>query len=140
MPALQWLKSMQKSRPKAKLTTVLTEVVSRRLAHLLCGYGKLDEISDGGKVPLQQITLTTLTEMAESLECWSLEPLGTEGYKKAEVTLGGVSTDDISSKTFESFLQPGLFFIGEVLDVTGGLGGFNFQWAWSSGYCSGLYV
>ncbi|MDP0587947.1 MAG: NAD(P)/FAD-dependent oxidoreductase [Candidatus Endonucleobacter bathymodioli] len=140
MPALQWLKSMQKSRPKAKLTTVLTEVVSRRLAHLLCGYGKLDEISDGGKVSLQQITLTTLTEMAESLEYWSLEPLGTEGYKKAEVTLGGVSTDDISSKTFESFLQPGLFFIGEVLDVTGGLGGFNFQWAWSSGYCSGLYV
>ncbi|MDP0561584.1 MAG: NAD(P)/FAD-dependent oxidoreductase [Candidatus Endonucleobacter sp. (ex Gigantidas childressi)] len=139
-PALNWLKSMQKCRPRAELQTVLAEVLSRRLAHLLCSYSKLDEVSARGKIRLQQITSTELTEISEYLEHWSLIPLDTEGYKKAEVTLGGVSTNDLSSKTFESSIQPGLFFIGEVLDVTGHLGGFNFQWAWSSGYCSGLHV
>ena len=81
-----------------------------------------------------------LEQLAEALEQWELAPNGTEGYKKAEVTLGGVATDKVSSKTFESRLQPGLFFIGEVLDVTGHLGGFNFQWAWASGHCAGQYV
>jgi predicted flavoprotein YhiN len=65
---------------------------------------------------------------------------GTEGFEKAEVTLGGVDTKEVSSKTFESAVQPGLHFIGEVLDVTGWLGGYNFQWAWSSGYCCAQYL
>jgi len=67
-------------------------------------------------------------------------PSGTEGYRTAEVTLGGVDTNEISSKTMESQQQPGLFFIGEVVDVTGQLGGFNFQWAWASGYAAGCYA
>lgn len=67
-------------------------------------------------------------------------PSGTEGYRTAEVTLGGVATDDLSSRTMESRLQPGLFFIGEVVDVTGHLGGYNFQWAWSSGYAAGQHA
>ena len=69
-----------------------------------------------------------------------MKPSATEGYRTAEVTLGGVDTDGISSKTMEAMQQPGLFFIGEVLDVSGHLGGFNFQWAWSSGNAAGLYV
>jgi hypothetical protein len=68
---------------------------------------------------------------------WDVVPAGTEGYEKAEVTAGGVATDELSAKTMESHKVPGLFFIGEVVDVTGHLGGFNFQWAWSSGYCAG---
>jgi hypothetical protein len=68
---------------------------------------------------------------------WDVSPAGTEGYEKAEVTLGGVSTDRISSKTFEAKDVPGLYFVGEVLDVTGHLGGYNFQWAWASGYAAG---
>ncbi len=69
---------------------------------------------------------------------WTLKPGGTEGYRTAEVTLGGVDTTELSSKTMESARQPGLYFIGEVVDVTGHLGGFNFQWAWSSGWAAGL--
>ena len=69
-----------------------------------------------------------------------VRPSSTEGYRTAEVTLGGVNTDEVSSKTMESKLQPGLYFIGEVLDVTGHLGGFNFQWAWSSGHAAGQVV
>ena len=69
-----------------------------------------------------------------------MRPSSTEGYRTAEVTLGGVNTDEVSSKTMESKLQPGLYFIGEVLDVTGHLGGFNFQWSWSSGHAAGQVV
>jgi predicted flavoprotein YhiN len=76
----------------------------------------------------------------ETLHRWTIKPNGTEGYSKAEVTGGGVDTDELSSKTFESKRVPGLYFIGEVVDVTGHLGGFNFQWAWSSGYCAGQFV
>jgi predicted Rossmann fold flavoprotein len=79
-----------------------------------------------------------LTAIADKLQAWTLKPSATEGYRTAEVTLGGIDTDGISSKTMESKQQPGLFFVGEVLDVSGHLGGFNFQWAWSSGYTAGL--
>ena len=72
-----------------------------------------------------------------SLHEWAIFPEGTEGYAKAEVTAGGVDTDELSAKTMESRKVPGLFFIGEVVDVTGHLGGFNFQWAWASGACAG---
>jgi predicted flavoprotein YhiN len=71
---------------------------------------------------------------------WQIQPGGTEGYGKAEVTRGGIDTRELSSKTFESRKVSGLYFIGEVLDVTGWLGGFNFQWAWASGHCAGLFV
>ncbi|MBU2318552.1 MAG: NAD(P)/FAD-dependent oxidoreductase, partial [Gammaproteobacteria bacterium] len=71
---------------------------------------------------------------------FDIAPNGTEGYRTAEVTLGGVNTNEVSSKTFESQKQKGLYFIGEVLDVTGWLGGYNFQWAWASGFCAGQYV
>jgi hypothetical protein len=74
------------------------------------------------------------------LNRWQLKPSATEGYRTAEVTLGGVDTNGISSKTMETSNQPGLFFIGEVLDVSGDLGGFNFQWAWASGHAAGLFV
>jgi predicted flavoprotein YhiN len=74
------------------------------------------------------------------LNDWQLAPDGTEGYKKAEVTFGGVDTNDLSSKTMEARHVPGLYFIGEVVDVTGHLGGYNFQWAWASGFAAGQYV
>jgi len=81
-----------------------------------------------------------IAALSSSLHCWQFRPAGTEGYEKAEVTAGGIDTDEISSKTFEARRVPGLYFIGEVLDVTGQLGGFNFQWAWASGYAAGQYV
>ncbi len=81
-----------------------------------------------------------LRRIAAQLNNWVVKPSATEGYRTAEVTLGGVDTDGISSKTMEATSQPGLYFVGEVLDVTGWLGGFNFQWAWSSGYVAGLHV
>jgi predicted Rossmann fold flavoprotein len=83
--------------------------------------------------PMSDVPDKALTQLAQRLSNWELTPTGTEGYKKAEVTLGGVDTRDVSSQTMES-KQPGLYFIGEVLDVTGWLGGYNFQWAWASGY------
>ncbi len=87
--------------------------------------------------PLADFADAQLIEIGKQLNNWELVPAGTEGYKTAEVTLGGVHTDDLSSKTMESKTQPGLYFVGEVVDVTGHLGGFNFQWAWSSGFACG---
>ncbi len=82
--------------------------------------------------PINEASDKALAQLAESLSRWSLVPTGTEGYRKAEVTLGGVDTRELSSQTLESARQPGLYFIGEVVDVTGWLGGYNFQWAWAS--------
>ncbi|PIL70334.1 hypothetical protein B4Q05_20705, partial [Acinetobacter baumannii] len=81
-----------------------------------------------------------LDHIAEQLHGFTVKPSGTEGYRTAEVTLGGIDTTEVSSKTLESKKQKGLFFIGEVLDVTGHLGGYNFQWAWSSAYAAAQYV
>ena len=78
--------------------------------------------------------------VSEALHAWRVVPAGSAGYDKAEVTAGGVDTAELSSKTFEARKAPGLYFIGEVVDVTGHLGGFNFQWAWASGYSAGQYV
>jgi predicted flavoprotein YhiN len=78
-----------------------------------------------------------LADFETQLHAWSISPAGTEGYEKAEVTAGGIDTDELSAKTMESRKVPGLFFIGEVVDVTGHLGGFNFQWAWASGAAAG---
>ena len=82
----------------------------------------------------------SLREIAAQFKHWRLKPSGTEGYRTAEVTLGGVDCHALSSKTMEALTVPGLFFIGEVMDVTGRLGGYNLQWAWSSGWCAGQYV
>jgi predicted Rossmann fold flavoprotein len=90
--------------------------------------------------PPQRWTNPDLDHMEQQLHHWQVLPSGTEGYEKAEVTAGGVDTDELSAKTMETRKVPGLFFIGEVVDVTGQLGGFNFQWAWASGYCAGQAV
>jgi len=90
--------------------------------------------------PMAEIPDSVLMEVAEQLQRWQLKPSGTEGYRTAEVTLCGVDTDHLSSKTMECKTQPGLYFVGEVMDVTGHLGGYNFQWAWASGYAAGQYV
>ncbi|MFT4614693.1 MAG: putative Rossmann fold flavoprotein [Bacteroidia bacterium] len=96
--------------------------------------------SDASERPLAEFSDTSLSELGEQLNNWALKPSATEGYRTAEVTLGGVDTHALSSKTMETRHQAGLYFIGEVVDVTGHLGGFNFQWAWSSGYAAGMHV
>ena len=78
--------------------------------------------------------------LSDKIQNWHIKPNGSEGYRKAEVTRGGINTDEIDNKTFESKLAPNIYFIGEVLDVTGHLGGHNFQWAWASGYCCGQEI
>jgi predicted flavoprotein YhiN len=80
----------------------------------------------------------TLRALGERLNRWQITPSGTEGYKKAEVTLGGVDTRGLSQQSMEALAVPGLYFVGEVVDVTGWLGGYNFQWAWASGYAAGM--
>ena len=90
--------------------------------------------------PLAELSDQTLRNIAEQLRGWPIKPAATEGYRTAEVTLGGVDTDELSSQTLECKRQPGLYCIGEVVDVTGHLGGFNFQWAWASGQAAGRGV
>jgi predicted Rossmann fold flavoprotein len=131
--SLEWLKERQLSRPESELKTVLGEFLPKRLAQRLC------EIQIDNR-PLRQYTPQDLRAVCELLQNWRIRPSDTEGYRTAEVTLGGVSTDALSSTTMESKKIPGLYFIGEVVDVTGHLGGFNFQWAWSSGFAAGQVV
>ncbi|MBM2806142.1 MAG: hypothetical protein HW419_4035 [Deltaproteobacteria bacterium] len=128
-----WLRKRQSSRPDAELKTVLGEFLPKRLAQRLC------EIELGSR-PLRQYSLRDLRGICERLQNWRLRPSETEGYRTAEVTLGGVDTAELSSTTMESKIVPGLYFVGEVVDVTGHLGGFNFQWAWSSGHAAGQVV
>src|SRR5207253_1876669 len=90
--------------------------------------------------PLKRYTPSQLADIAGRLNHWNIIPSGTEGYKKAEVTAGGIATGELSSQTMEVQSVPGLYFIGEVVDVTGQLGGYNFQWAWASGYAAGQHV
>ena len=90
--------------------------------------------------PLNKLQKKDISELDATLHHWTIKPNGTEGYRTAEVTLGGVDCNDLSSKTMETKVHKGLFFIGEVVDVTGWLGGYNFQWAWSSGFVAGQYA
>jgi predicted flavoprotein YhiN len=90
--------------------------------------------------PIAQWPARSLVDVAARLRAWQVRPAATEGYRTAEVTVGGVDTRDLSSKTLASRAHSGLYFIGEVVDVTGHLGGFNFQWAWASGYAAGQAV
>ncbi|UIP86261.1 NAD(P)/FAD-dependent oxidoreductase [Pseudomonas phenolilytica] len=131
--AEQWLFDEQAARPNIELKTLLGEVFTRKMATLLC------ELWFASK-PLKQYTPAELKSVAARLTDWQLVPAGTEGYRTAEVTLGGVDTREVSSKTMESQKSAGLYFVGEVLDVTGHLGGFNFQWAWASGHAAGQCV
>lgn len=126
--AFSWLMS-QRSR-EATLANLLARRLPRRFAHAWCEWRALSR-------PLRTFTEAELRSAATALEAWRLAPAGTEGYAKAEVTLGGVDTDELSSQTLEAKRVPGLYFIGEVVDVTGHLGGHNFQWAWSSGHAAG---
>ena len=132
----QWLCEMKLEKGKSLLKTVLQQKLSKALVAELqkLWWPKQAETS------LAEFADQQLKSIGEQLNQWTLKPSATEGYRTAEVTLGGVDTDGISSKTMEAMQQPGLFFIGEVLDVSGHLGGFNFQWAWSSGNAAGLYV
>jgi predicted Rossmann fold flavoprotein len=131
-----WLLAAKKDQGSTHLKTLLGHRLAKSLVAELITlfWPELD-----GK-RLDNIADAQLRCVAEQLQHWSLKPSASEGYRTAEVTLGGVSTDAISSKTMQARQHPGLFFIGEVLDVTGHLGGFNFQWAWSSGYSAGLAV
>ncbi|HEY0079262.1 MAG TPA: NAD(P)/FAD-dependent oxidoreductase [Pyrinomonadaceae bacterium] len=116
-----------------ELQTILSRHLPKRFAQTWC------DLYAPSK-PLKQFSARQLEDIARRLHNWRIEPNGTEGFQKAEVTLGGISTDELSSKTMEARRVPGLYFIGEVVDVTGHLGGYNFQWAWSSGFAAGQYV
>ena len=115
---------------KQAVHTALGHIIPRRLAEVICAReglsGKLAEVGD-----------KKLRAMAETVNAWTVKPVGSEGYRTAEVTLGGVDTAALDQQTMEAKTVPGLFFIGEVVDVTGWLGGYNFQWAWSSGWAAG---
>lgn len=130
----KWLRTAKHQQSKSLLRTVLAQKLSKGLVN------ELQTLwwQDSAEQPLATYSDKQLSVIADKLHCWRLKPSATEGYRTAEVTRGGVDTAAISSKTMEVKSQPGLYFIGEVLDVTGHLGGFNFQWAWSSGYSAGL--
>ena len=118
-----------KQRSKRQLGNELASLLTQRLADTWLQMLGLD-----ATLPMPQVPDAQIDRIAQSLEAWRLTPAGTEGWNKAEVMAGGVDTRDLSSQTMESRLQPGLYFIGEVVDVTGWLGGYNFQWAWASAY------
>lgn len=128
-----YLKEHKQNNPKQHINNVLSEILPRRLAQSIC-----DELSCSG--PLGALSHAMLDDLGRTINQWHIAPTGTEGYRTAEVTLGGVDTKELSSQTMQSLKNPGLFFIGEVVDVTGHLGGFNFQWAWSSGYVAGQHA
>jgi len=127
------LQALRAERPAAELRTVLAELLPKRLAQRLC------EDSFESR-PMRQFNPRELQQIADALQHYPLIASGTEGYRTAEVTLGGVDTRELSSSTMESKLCPGLYFVGEVMDVTGWLGGYNFQWAWASGHAAGQAV
>ncbi len=128
--AFAWLQAQKSERPDAELKTALGERMPKRFAQRLCEHWLPNK-------PLRQYREAELREIAAQLADWPLIASGTEGYRTAEVTLGGVDTDELSSTTMQSKRVPGLYFIGEVVDVTGWLGGYNFQWAWASGHACG---
>ena len=129
-----FLRERKQARPRAEIKTVLNEVLPKRLADSLA------ETHFAAPRPLGEIAERDLAALATTLNGWRLTPSGSEGYAKAEVTVGGVDTTALSSQSMESKAVPGLYVIGEAVDVTGWLGGYNFQWAWSSGWAAGMAV
>ena len=134
------LLTRKKSHPRQLIRTVLAENTDNALPKKLLAALQTQLWVDIKDTELANIKDERLSELGATLNGWQLKPSGTEGYRTAEVTRGGVKTDEVSSKTMQSNLQDGLYFIGEVLDVTGWLGGYNFQWAWASGFVSGEVV
>jgi len=134
--ASEYLLDAKANQGKSLVRSVLSRVLPKTLV------GELEILfwRPYGQTPLAEIPDITLRQVGSYLSAWTLKPSGTEGYRTAEVTLRGVDTKHLSSKTMECLDHPGLFFIGEVVDVTGHLGGYNFQWAWSSGYVAGCTV
>ena len=124
------LKLRRKDQPRLQLDNALAAIVPKRLADQIAGRtfetARLADLSD-----------VKLRTVAEAVNAWRVKPFGTEGWRTAEVTIGGVDTDGLSSQTMEAKTAPGLYFVGECVDVTGWLGGYNFQWAWSSGWAAG---
>jgi len=130
---VELLNAARQTEASKKLKTILTQWLPKRLVAALIDDALLEN-------PLQHLNQEQIQFVSDTIHQWELRPNGTEGYRTAEVTLGGVDCDALSSKTMECQTVAGLYFIGEVLDVTGWLGGYNFQWAWSSGWCAGQYV
>ena len=130
---LKFLSDRKNTNPKQDINVIISEILPKRLAHIIC-----NENNVSGNIC--ELSNKTLNQLSSSINSWAINPTGSEGYRTAEVTLGGIDTEEISSKTMMSKKHPGLFFVGEVVDVTGHLGGYNFQWAWSSGYVAGKYA
>ena len=129
----EWLVTRKHQKPNQTVVTTLSEVLPRSFAEQFVGLYYAQFLN----VKCAELRDQQLGQVGRDLNAWQIKPAATEGYRTAEVTLGGVSTDALSSKTLEARGQPGLFFVGEVVDVSGHLGGFNFQWAWASGFCAG---
>ncbi|MCT2419405.1 NAD(P)/FAD-dependent oxidoreductase [Pantoea sp. XY16] len=127
-PLEAFLTAQREAHPNLSLKNSLAKILPKRLVEVLQGLKVVPDIT------LKQLNSRQQTELAQTLHAWRIQPNGTEGYRTAEVTLGGVDTTQLSSKTMEARAVPGLYFIGEVADVTGWLGGYNFQWAWSSAW------
>ncbi len=130
---LALLKNARQINGKQSVQTVLAEKLPRRLAQFFAEKTQLNK-------PLADLSDKVLTGLVASIQDWRFKPAGSEGYRTAEVTLGGINTNELNSKTMESKTVQGLYFIGECVDVTGWLGGYNFQWAWASGHSAGLAV
>jgi predicted Rossmann fold flavoprotein len=128
--AESFLRDRRRARPKAELKTVLAEILPSRLAEAIAP----------GREQMANLSDRHLVAISEGVKRWKVQPVASEGWAKAEVTVGGIDTSALSSKTMESRRVPGLYLIGEAVDVTGWLGGYNFQWAWSSGWCAGQSV
>ena len=128
-----FLEEKKKSNPKQDISTIISDLLPKRLAQIICNENKV-------RGNIWEISNKALRELSEAINTWIIKPTGSEGYRTAEVTLGGVNTNELSSQTMMSNKHKGLFFIGEVVDVTGHLGGYNFQWAWSSGYVAGQHA
>ena len=133
LDVIKYLKNEKKLNPRQDINNIIAEILPKRLSSIIC-----KENNVGGNI--SELSNKLLKQLSDSINSWIVNPTGSEGYRTAEVTLGGVNTNEISSKTMMSKKSPGLFFIGEVVDVTGHLGGYNFQWAWSSGFVAGQYA
>jgi len=131
---LQWLVDQRAAGSRAQLKTVLAQRLPKSFCEAFC------QLYSPTETPLVRLSNVQLTAVCERLHAWTFVPARTVGYGRAEVTRGGVSTEELSSKTMEARRVPGLYFIGEVVDVTGWLGGYNFQWAWASGWVAGQYA
>lgn len=142
----QVLRETQHERPKLTLKKFIAQWLTQKMSEQLVEFFLIDlmkttdTFKSGLPLVLSELNAEQMDAIARQFNSWQLVPSGTEGYRTAEVTLGGIDTDEVSSKTMMAKQQQGLFFIGEVLDVTGHLGGFNFQWAWASGWAAAQYV